>query len=73
MKILPTCALALCIAAPAFAGEAPPAPQSTPQSPPVSGPQQSPARDWDTLLQELRRLDSSQDKHGDHVVGEMLC
>lgn len=69
MKILPICALALCLAAPAFAGEATPAPQSTPRS----EPQQGPARDMDTLLQELRRMDSSQDKHGDHVVGEMLC
>lgn len=29
--------------------------------------------DWDQLIQDLRDLDSSLDKKGDHVVGEQLC
>lgn len=29
--------------------------------------------DWDQLIQDIRDLDSSQDKVGDHVVGEQLC
>lgn len=75
MKALPICALALCLCAPAFAGDDAPAPTSHPQSQPSpqSRPQPAPARDMKTLLQELRDLDSSQDMDGDHVVGEHLC
>lgn len=29
--------------------------------------------DWNQLIQDIRDLDSSQDKVGDHVVGEQLC
>jgi hypothetical protein len=74
-------ALALVYAAPAFAGDATPGAQSRPQpriqSQPQpqhqSQPQQKPATDMDELLRELRDLDSSQDRQGDHVVGEMYC
>lgn len=68
-------ALALGLAAPAFAGDA--TPQSLPQtqSRPLaqSQPQQKPVDDMDRLLRELRDLDSSLDMGGDHVVGELLC
>ena len=74
-------ALALVFAAPAFAGDATPGAPSRPlpqiqppsQSRPQSRPQQEPATDMDRLLLELRELDSSQDRDGDHVVGEQLC
>ena len=69
MKILLIGALALFLAAPALAGDGTPPPQPQPQS----QPQQKPAGDMDTILQELRDLDSSQDMGGDHVVGEQLC
>ena len=29
--------------------------------------------DWEQLIQDIRDLDSSLDKKGDHVVGEQLC
>ncbi len=71
MKILMISVLAVVFAAPAFAGEATPAPQSQPL--PQSQPPQKPVRDMDAILRELRDLDSSQDMQGDHVVGEELC
>ena len=77
MKIPIIAALALLSAAPAFAGDATPGTPSRPlpliQPPSQSRPQQEPATEMKTLLQELRELDSSQDKQGDHVVGELLC
>lgn len=75
MRVLLVSALALCLAAPALAGEDTPAPGSgalpQPQAQPRTG--RDRARDMKTLLQELRDLDASQDKDGDHVVGEHLC
>ena len=67
--------MSLVFAAPAFAGERTPGAQSQPQiqSQPQTQPQQKPAGDMDRLLRELRDLDSSQDRQGDHVVGEMYC
>ena len=69
--------MSLVFAAPAFAGERTPGAQSRPQSHIQSQPQsqtrQKPATDMDRLLRELRDLDSSQDRQGDHVVGEMYC
>ena len=77
MRILMIGALALVFAAPAFAGDGTPGAQSRPQpqiqSQTQSQPQQEPAGDMDRLLRELRELDSSQDRQGDHVVGEMYC
>ncbi len=65
-------ALTLVLAAPAFAGEelAASRPEPLAQSVPQ---QQQPVIDMDTLLRELRELDSSQDMQGDHVVGEDMC
>ena len=75
MRILPISALALVLAAPAFAGDMTPKPllQAQPKSQTQIQPQQTPARDMGRILQELRDLDSSQDMDGDHVVGEHLC
>ena len=75
MRILMIGALALVFAGPAFAGEGTPGAQSRPQPQiqPQPQPQQEPAGDMDRLLRELRELDSSQDRQGDHVVGEMYC
>lgn len=73
MRFLLIGALALGLAAPAFAAGETPGLQSRPQSQPQSEPQQKPAGDMDRLLPELRDLDSSQDEDGDHVVGELLC
>ncbi len=75
MRILIIGAMGLVLAAPAFAGDATPGGQFRPQPEIQTQPQsqQSPAIDMDRLLQELRDLDSSQDKEGDHVVGEQLC
>lgn len=71
------CALALVLAAPAFAGEGTPGlqSQSVPQPQPIPrpAPPAKPAIDMDALLRELRDLDSSQDMDGDHAVGEQLC
>ncbi len=68
-------ALALGLAAPAFAGDA--TPQSLPRTqsrpPAQSQPRQKPVGGVDRLLRALRDLDSSQDMQGDHVVGELLC
>lgn len=75
MGILLIGAMALVFAGPAFAGERTPGAQSRPhpQIQSQSQPQQKPADDMKTLLRELRELDSSQEREGDHVVGEMLC
>jgi hypothetical protein len=83
MRILMIGALVLGLAAPAFAGERTPGtqfrpqpqsqPQSQSQSQSQSKPRQNPAGDMDRLLRELRELDSSQDREGDHVVGELYC
>lgn len=77
MKIIVISALALFLAAPAFAGDMTPRPelQAQPPAQPQSQtrPQQAPVRDMDRILQELRDLDSSQEMDGDHVVGEHLC
>jgi hypothetical protein len=77
MRILMIGALALVLAAPAFADDATPGDQSRPlpqiQQHPPTQPQQKPVTDMDRLLRELRDLDSSQDRQGDHVVGELYC
>jgi hypothetical protein len=79
MRILMIGALVLGLAAPAFAGERTPGaqfrpqPQSQSQSQSQSKPRQNPAGDVDRLLRELRELDSSQDREGDHVIGELYC
>lgn len=79
MRIPTIGALALVFATPAFAGDATPEAQSRPQSQiqpqpqTQSRPRQNPAGDMDELLRELRDLDSSQDRQGDHVVGELYC
>ena len=73
MKILMISALALVLAAPAFADDGTQTPQSQPQLQPQSQPVQKPVGDMETLLRELRELDSSQDMEGDHAVGELLC
>ena len=77
MRIVMISALALVFAAPAFAGDMTPRPESQTQPPalsqPQTRPQQTPVSDMDRILQELRDLDSSQEMDGDHVVGELLC
>jgi len=73
MRILLICTVALCLAAPAFAGEGGQMPVFRPASQPAPQTQPAPARDMKMLLRELRDLDSSQDMNGDHVVGEHLC
>jgi hypothetical protein len=75
MRILMIGALVLGLAALAFAGERTPGAQfrPQPQSQSQSKPRQNPAGDMDRLLRELRELDSSQDREGDHVVGELYC
>ena len=71
MRIFLIGALAFVLAAPAFAGDETAPPRSEPLA--RSQPEQQPVIDMDTLLQELRGLDSSQDMQGDHVVGENMC
>ena len=73
MRIFIIGALTLILAAPAFAGEAAPEIQSQPQTQTQFQAPRNPVTDMDSLLQQLRDLDSSQDDDGDHVVGEMLC
>lgn len=77
MKIPMIGALVLVFTAPAFAGDATPGAQSQPstqiQPQSQTQPQQKPAGDMDRLLRELRDLDSSQEREGDHAVGEHLC
>jgi hypothetical protein len=75
MKILLFSAFALVLAAPAYGGDITPTPPSEaqPETQAQTRPQQTPVRDMDRILQELRDLDSSQDMNGDHVVGEDLC
>ena len=75
MRILLISAFALVLAAPAFAGDMTPTPllQAQPNTQTQTQPQQTPVRDMDSILQELRALDSSQKMDGDHVVGEHLC
>jgi hypothetical protein len=75
MKILLFSAFALVLAAPAFAGDMTPRPPSEaqPETQTQIQPKQTPVRDMDRILQELRDLDSSQEMDGDHVVGKHLC
>jgi len=75
MKIIAISAFALVLAAPAFAGDLTPRPlsETQPETQNQTQPQQTPVRDMDRILQELRDLDSSQEMDGDHVVGEHLC
>ena len=73
MRILLIGALALVLAAPASAADEAPGPRPQPPSQPRPQPQAAPSHARETLLQELRNLDASQDEDGDHVVGEHLC
>jgi len=75
MRILLFSAFALVLAAPAYGDDMTPRPASEaqPKIPTQTQPQQTPVRDMDSILQELRDLDSSQEMDGDHVVGEHLC
>lgn len=75
MRILLLSAFALVLAAPAFAGDSTPRPlsEAQPETQTQTQTQQTPVRDMDSILQELRDLDSSQEMDGDHVVGKHLC